>query len=508
MPDFSSHVASTFGSSSKALLAFLSVMTLKEGISNLNMDELNANSVSCAEALKMIDSLREIASIEDSHKLKVSLSNLQQSASKQLLQSWKGFQELGEKCKSRSTTPNDSEHELATEASPDCGIAENVIDEFIDNLDIPEELKEELASLSGSVKSDSDDNEKMSADIMEPKDNSTAKISNFPTEDVGNVRDVTQDETTNVDVSSIIKRFTDITQPKQSRMGSLKEKKPTDQATKDKDSKYGQNGAAKCPPAEPNEHIHEERQLYSTGRGEKTQQQGHDEDTSNQEKGNMNGVVSRKSIAENGHAHEDESGSEKEGQNMSSANKDLEQNKSCEQSVSSLGEPQVEFEGIQQESDDLSNHESHSEGEEDKQPSSSYYAELSIRASDTQEEEQPEVEGMELSNKDVSSTSVSPSHSEKEEPASSIRLNVTADESHSDVDEPSSEEEDQPEVQCKGLKAIVEEGLSGNEEESLEEEEHLDDLPDQTEKALIEETEENKISSDETTTMLMKHKCL
>ncbi|XP_068604362.1 microtubule-associated protein futsch-like [Brachionichthys hirsutus] len=55
---------------------------------------LKASKVSCAEALKMIKSLREISSIEDSHNLKVSLSNLQRSASKQLLQCWSGFQEI------------------------------------------------------------------------------------------------------------------------------------------------------------------------------------------------------------------------------------------------------------------------------------------------------------------------------------------------------------------------------------------------------------------------------
>ncbi|KAM4544114.1 uncharacterized protein V3H82_021918 [Fundulus diaphanus] len=115
LPDFSSHVASTFGSSSKVLLAFLAVMTLKEGLANLNMKELNANSVSCAEALKMIDSLREIANIEDSQRLRISLSDLQQSASTQLLQSWRGFQELGDRCKSRTATPNVSQTGLETE---------------------------------------------------------------------------------------------------------------------------------------------------------------------------------------------------------------------------------------------------------------------------------------------------------------------------------------------------------------------------------------------------------
>ncbi|XP_044033261.1 oxygen-regulated protein 1-like [Siniperca chuatsi] len=586
LPDFSSHVASTFGSSTKALLAFLSVMTLKEGITNLNMDVLNANNVSCAEALKMIDSLREIASIEDSHKLKVSLSDLQQSASKQLLRSWKGFQEL----KSRSSTPNDSQQELVAEASPEkeCGIDENVIDEIMDNLDIPEKLKDELASLSVGVKSDSDDKEKMSARIIEkvelsPKDHSNAKISHFSTEDGVNVRDVTQDEKANVDVSSIIKKFTDITQPKQSSTGSIAETakhKPTDQATKDKDSQYGQNGVAKCPPTEPNEpkQIPEERQLYSTvlfvkenregmqscmdavnqeNQGEKKQQQGHNEDKSNEEKANLNRVVNSKknleqesctseveeqdmegnqlqmhseesmSIPDNELTHDDESGSEQEGQNMSSANKDLEQKVSCERSVSSSEggeqhsseeEPEVECEEIQQESresDSLSNPESYSEEEEDKQPNSNNDVELNVRGKerisspDSQNKSlsEEEAECKELSNKDALSNPTSPSNSEKEQQsqAGCMGVNVSVDKStcNSDVDEPSSEEE-QPEVECKELKVIIEESLSGNEEEqeSMGEEEHLDDLPDQTKKckelkALIEDTEEDQVSSDD-----------
>uniref|UniRef100_A0A8P4GE03 Uncharacterized protein n=1 Tax=Dicentrarchus labrax TaxID=13489 RepID=A0A8P4GE03_DICLA len=576
LPDFSSHVASTFGSSSKALLAFLSVMTLKEGITNQNMDELNANNVSCAEALKMIDSLREIASIEDSHKLKVSLSNLQKSASKQLLQSWKGFQELSDKC--RSSTPKSSEQGHITEASPesDCDIDENVIDEIMDNLDIPDKLKEELASLSVGVKSDNE--EEMSARIIEkvelsPEDNGNAKISHFSTEDAVNGRDVTQDEKANVDVSSIIKKFTDIYQPKQSSMGSITEK----HNPKDKDSKYGQNGVATCPPAEPNdEQIPDKRQLYSAvqlvkengegmhscsdagspeSQGEQNQQQCHDED-----KSNMNGVVSSKkkleqdsctsevkepdmesnqlqmhseeslSIPENEHTHDDESDLEKEGQNMSSANKDSEQKVSREPRVSSSEageqqsseeEPEVECEGIQQEngeSDDLSNPESHSEEEEDKQTSSNYYAELSVKGNerisrpDSQNkslsvEEQPEVECKELGNKEALSNPASPSNSEKEEQgqAGCIGLKVSIDEStcNSDVDEPSSEEE-QPEAQCKKLKVIIEESLSGNteEQESAEEEEHLEDIPDQTKlrkelQALIEETDEDKVSSDD-----------
>ncbi|XP_035853939.1 oxygen-regulated protein 1 isoform X1 [Sander lucioperca] len=527
LPDFSSHVASTFGSSTTALLAFLSVMTLKEGLTNLNMDELNANNVSCAEALKMIDSLREIASIEDSHELRVSLSNLQQSASKQLLQSWKGFQDLSNKCKSRGSTPNNPEQECVTEASPekDCDIDKNVIDEIVNHLYIPEKLKEELTSLSMGVKSDSEDEEKL--EKAKPKDN--RNISDFSKKDV-NVRDVTQDEKANVDVSSIIKKFTDINQPKQRSMGSIT-----------KDSLYGQSGVAKCPPAEPiDKPIPEARQLYSSVIFAKdNEQQSHNEE---QEKAKMNGVLSSKnrfeqdsrisevedrhiggnqlrmpseeSMPENELTHDDESGSDEKGQNMLSAIKDLEPNASCKQSVSSSEageqhsseESDVECEEIQQESkasDDLSNHESHSEEEGEKQPCSDYYVEGNVRgkeriSSPDSQNKMSEVEcqagslGPNVSvDKSTCNSDVEEPSSEEEQPevdcqAGSIGPNVSVDEStcNSHVDEPFSEEE-QPEVECKELKVFTEVSMSGNE---VEEEEHLDDLSDHREQTKCKHT--------------------
>lgn len=155
MSDFSSHVASTFGSSSKVLLVFLSVMTLKDGITDHCRGELNANTVSCTGALEMIESLREIAAIEDSQQLNGRLLRLQQSASKQLMDSWKSFREFSTKCQSCSSTL-DSEQEFRADAPER---RSDTIDEIMDNLNIPHELKVELASLSAEVTRDSDDTE-------------------------------------------------------------------------------------------------------------------------------------------------------------------------------------------------------------------------------------------------------------------------------------------------------------------------------------------------------------
>lgn len=530
VPDFSSHVASTFGSSSKALLAFLSVMTLKEGITNLKTDELNANNVSCAEALKMIDSLREIASIEDSHKLKASLSNLQQSTSKQLLQSWRDFQELGNKCKSRSSTPNCSEEEFIAMASPesDCGIEENVIDEIMENLDMPEKLKVELSSLSIGDKTESDNEEKMSARFirkmeLSPKDDSDSKKSQSSTDDDADIGNVTQH-----------KEGTDNELAKESDGDSAPLTEDTvkheqhDETTEDEDGQYGQSGMTECPPAEP---VEDDREAMSSC---------DEENLENQEMSNLN-VSTEKNlekespeveecgqleteesvgVSENELNSDDESGSEEERQNISSANKDVEQRVSCKESVSGseAGEqrssdeepPEVDREEIKQEGsddDNLSNPHTSSEEEEDKKQSSNYYVELSasrkesICSPDSEnqsltEEEKPD----NLSNEE---TSVPDPEREPEIQRSCMGSNISVDGSrgNSDVEEQASSEEEQTEADCKELKVIVEETLSETEEEkeSTEEEEHLDDQPDheeETRNTLI-ETEEDKVTSDD-----------
>ncbi|KAM8822405.1 uncharacterized protein AB9W97_004842 isoform 1-T2 [Spinachia spinachia] len=159
LPDFSSHVASTFRSSSQALLAFLSVVTLKDGLADASADKLAATDVSCAEALKMIDSLREIASTDDSHELKASLSSLRRSASKQLLHSWKGFQDVSDK--HGSPRPSDSDAEVAIEAvcEKDCGI-EAGLDEEESNrrseVEVNSDDEEELDVRRGSRTSSAD----------------------------------------------------------------------------------------------------------------------------------------------------------------------------------------------------------------------------------------------------------------------------------------------------------------------------------------------------------------
>ncbi|CAL8293672.1 unnamed protein product [Lota lota] len=200
LPDFSGHVATTFGSSSKALLAFLAVMTLKEVLTQEHKCELDALNASCAEALKLIDSLREIASIEDSDQLKTSLSELQMSASTQLLQSWKGFQELS---KSRRS-PNQSKEELRSRRNSleYSGAEEGAIDELMEELHIPETLKEELATFPACTPTARDDSGSVEANTTEKPSNDNV-ITNSE-EDTVNGSDCVQTDKANVDGEALV----------------------------------------------------------------------------------------------------------------------------------------------------------------------------------------------------------------------------------------------------------------------------------------------------------------
>ncbi|XP_064797099.1 oxygen-regulated protein 1-like [Oncorhynchus masou masou] len=195
----------------------------QESFTNWNIPELNANSVSCAEALKMIESLREIANIEDAEELKASLSDLQKSTSSQLLQSWKGFQELNDKVRSRSSALNSSEHDLLFETRPveDYNIKEKAldIDKLINELDVPEKVKEALAALSTGVSMSMDGNEiKMFEKANEkvessPEGRVNANSTSVPNEEAA--KDNVLNKEATIDVKSIIKTFTNIHHPKE-----------------------------------------------------------------------------------------------------------------------------------------------------------------------------------------------------------------------------------------------------------------------------------------------------
>lgn len=143
MPDFSSHLASTFGSSSRVLLAFLSVMTLKDGLENLNAFRQAENSLSCSEALRMLQSLKDMAAIEDAEELSANLNALQKSASNQLLQSWKGFQQLNNPSMKSTVTPVYTKGGSCSDSNTE----HEAIQGLMEELGVPDKVRDELAAL-------------------------------------------------------------------------------------------------------------------------------------------------------------------------------------------------------------------------------------------------------------------------------------------------------------------------------------------------------------------------
>uniref|UniRef100_A0A673G084 Oxygen-regulated protein 1-like n=1 Tax=Sinocyclocheilus rhinocerous TaxID=307959 RepID=A0A673G084_9TELE len=146
VPDFSSHVESTFSASSRVLLAFLCVMTLRDGLSHLNACGQADANLSCSEAMRMMQSLKELAAIEDAEHLRISLSHLHNSASVQLLQSWKGFQVLINKARCSSATPKTTVSEFNQSSSSE--EEEHAIQMLMEHLGVPERVREELAALN------------------------------------------------------------------------------------------------------------------------------------------------------------------------------------------------------------------------------------------------------------------------------------------------------------------------------------------------------------------------
>lgn len=154
LPDFSSQVASAFGSPSRALLSFLSLMTLRDGLSVLYKDESQASDSNvCPEALQVMQSLEKISSIKAEDELKASLTSLQSSTSSKLKQSWRDFQEQNVFEETPPLSPRFSEQEFAIEVDLEgetedqdkqCSFS---IEQLLDELNMPEDLHREISSL-------------------------------------------------------------------------------------------------------------------------------------------------------------------------------------------------------------------------------------------------------------------------------------------------------------------------------------------------------------------------
>ncbi|CAJ1072769.1 oxygen-regulated protein 1 [Xyrichtys novacula] len=149
LPDFPNQVASVFGSSCKAFLSFLSVVTLRD---NLNGSEMNIGetSRSDSEAMLMMQSLQKISAIEDAEEQRASLTDLQSRASSQLRARWKDFQILRERLESEPLSPRVSETEFALDVVSEGGDVFDdqhlEIDGLMEEMNMPRDLRAEIFS--------------------------------------------------------------------------------------------------------------------------------------------------------------------------------------------------------------------------------------------------------------------------------------------------------------------------------------------------------------------------
>ncbi|CAG5896547.1 unnamed protein product [Menidia menidia] len=154
VPNFSTQVTSVFGSSCKALLSFLSVMTLRD---NLKGSGEGNQSASTSEAMLMMESIQKISTIEDEEDQRASLTDLQSRASSQLRERWNDFRILRERLESEPLSPRVSETEFALDVMSEGGdVFENQdlqLNELMDELNMPQDLREEITSTIQQVKS-------------------------------------------------------------------------------------------------------------------------------------------------------------------------------------------------------------------------------------------------------------------------------------------------------------------------------------------------------------------
>ncbi|XP_041848430.1 oxygen-regulated protein 1 [Melanotaenia boesemani] len=156
LPDFSTQVASVFGSSCKAFLSFLSVMTLRESLKGSTAGESD-QSRTTSEAMLMMESLQKISVVEDEEAQRASLTDLQSQASSQFRERWKDFQILRERLESEPLSPKVSETEFALDVVSEGGDVfedQNLgIDELMEELNMPQDLREEITSTFQHAKS-------------------------------------------------------------------------------------------------------------------------------------------------------------------------------------------------------------------------------------------------------------------------------------------------------------------------------------------------------------------
>lgn len=149
VPDFFSYLASSFGSPSQVVLAFLSITTLKNTLKNLTSQHPTDDSSSCSEALLLLLSLKKIASIENAEELRSSINAMQNSMSDQLVHSWKDFQEFCNQSLRCGVTFKCNKN--VSDSGP--GSTDEAIQRLIEELGVPERVREELAAICAQEES-------------------------------------------------------------------------------------------------------------------------------------------------------------------------------------------------------------------------------------------------------------------------------------------------------------------------------------------------------------------
>ncbi|XP_062849591.1 oxygen-regulated protein 1 [Trichomycterus rosablanca] len=145
LPDFSTQMSSIFSSSSKSLFSFLTVMKLKDGISNIG----NEGSGSYSEALHLMQSIEKLTSIEDNEELKASLSSLHNSTTPHLKSSWNDFQEKNDTEECPPLSPKQSEQEFALDVNSEKDDQDKKQKDLKNELNMDENLHREITSLEG-----------------------------------------------------------------------------------------------------------------------------------------------------------------------------------------------------------------------------------------------------------------------------------------------------------------------------------------------------------------------
>ncbi|KAF4110713.1 hypothetical protein G5714_007744 [Onychostoma macrolepis] len=176
-----------------------------DGLSHLNAYGQADANLSCSEAMHMMQSLKELAAIEDAEHLRISLSHLHNSASVQLLQSWKGFQVLINKAMCSGATP-----EIIVSKSNQSSSSEeeeHAIQVLMEYLGVPERVREELASLNHldeSICNQIEDTDKISDSFPAMKMNGFSEL--HSKEKMDSSSDFVLEDCVNMYVNSVIDR--------------------------------------------------------------------------------------------------------------------------------------------------------------------------------------------------------------------------------------------------------------------------------------------------------------